>query len=670
MATLEELVVRLKGDIADFQSKMQKAWGIASTYTSKISGSFKKVSSFIGGEASQINSFQAKIAGLAGAAGLVALTKSAFDTAGALNDLSTNTGLSTGFIQEMRYAAKLAGIEQEELNASFLKFSRNIGEAASGNKAFLDQFKQIGVSVRDANGNLKSNQELFLEVSQAIKESGSEAERNAISMSLFGKAGGKFGVLFSEGAAGIEKMRKNAQELGIVIDAELIKKADDAGDAFDTLNTVLTAKVNTTLLKLAPTIVSVSIKLLDLVGIAGAGFQGTLFEDTDAERIEAIKERLTELNAEIAKGPKQALWTQGAANIGRLEEIFEGMKLEVVALEAELSGLESKTKSTAEADKQASQAASEQAAATAKKILETKKLNEALEKRQKLEEDAAKIVGQATGQGKVALIEDELKTLQKAKEQKIGIEEETNKAILEKQNELHAAQREARQMEIESLLERNEQLREIDAAKFETEIEQNAARAEELSAIEEGMEQRKIESKGRLAQANEFFASQEMMTVQDGLTNLTALMQTKNKELFAIGKAAALANAVINTAQGVTKALAQGGILGPALAATVVAAGAVQIAAISAQKLATGIDEVPGVGTADNFPALLQPGERVVPKQTNKDLKAFLANDSKKSSQVVVNISIGTVLGSEESGMMIVDMLNNAIEKNGAKLLV
>ena len=284
--------------------------------------------------------------------------------------------------------------------------------------------------------------------------------------------------------------------------------------------------------------------------------------------------------------------------------------------------------------------------------------------------DASKIVGQATGQWKVAQIEDELKTLQKAKEQKIGIEEETNKAIIVKQNELYEAQREARRMEIDSLLERNEQLKEIDAQKFEAEIEQNAARAEQLSAIEEGMEQKKIESKTRLAEANDFFASQEVMTVQDGLTNLTALMQTKNKELFAIGKAAALANAVINTAKGVTKALAQGGILGPALAATVVAAGAVQIAAISAQKLATGIDEVPGVGTADNFPALLQPGERVVPKQTNKDLKAFLANDGKKSSQVVVNISIGTVLGSEESGMMIVDMLNNAIEKNGAKLLV
>lgn len=662
MATLEELVVKLKGDIADFESKMQKSSKIAEAQTGKIKGSFGKLGSFIGSGLGQLNSFQAQIAGLAGAAGLVALTKSALDSADAIAKLSTNTGFSTGFIQEMTYVAGQAGVAQEELNSSLMKFNRNIGEAATGNKAFLDQFRSIGVNIKDANGNLKSNEQIFMDVSQAIKETGTEAEKGAALMSLFGRSGGKFGALFTDGAAGIDLMRKSARDLGIVIDADLLKNAEKANDAMDTLSKVLMAKVNGTLLQLAPSIVSVSNKLLDLALIVGKGFAGKLFDETDAERIADIEKRIASLNTVIKAGP--SLFS------GVKAEHIEQKKLEVIALEAELNGLKAKTEQVAEADKQASSAANENAVATANKTEQNKKLFKAIEERQKLEEKATKIVGEATGAGKIAQIEDELATLQKAKDQKIGIEEETNKAILAKQNELHEAQREARQMEIEALLERNEQLREIDAQKFATEIEQNAARAEELSAIEEGMEQRKIESKGRLAQANEFFASQEMMTVQDGLTNLTALMQTKNKELFAIGKAAALANAIINTAQGVTKALAQGGILGPALAATVVAAGAVQVATISAQKLATGIDEVPGTGNADNFPALLQPGERVVPKQTNKDLKAFLANDGKQSKSVVVNISIGTVLGSEESGMMIVEMLNNAIEKNGAKLLV
>ena len=57
-----------------------------------------------------------------------------------------------------------------------------------------------------------------------------------------------------------------------------------------------------------------------------------------------------------------------------------------------------------------------------------------------------------------------------------------------------------------------------------------------------------------------------------------------SKEAFQLAKAAAMAEAIINTAQGVTKALAQGGIFGPLLAGIIVAAGAAQIATIASQQ--------------------------------------------------------------------------------------
>jgi len=67
-------------------------------------------------------------------------------------------------------------------------------------------------------------------------------------------------------------------------------------------------------------------------------------------------------------------------------------------------------------------------------------------------------------------------------------------------------------------------------------------------------------------------------------SNLSMLMFSGNQELFRIGQAAALANAFVNVAAGVTEALKLGPILGPALAVSIAAAGGVQIAAISSQK--------------------------------------------------------------------------------------
>jgi hypothetical protein len=120
--------------------------------------------------------------------------------------------------------------------------------------------------------------------------------------------------------------------------------------------------------------------------------------------------------------------------------------------------------------------------------------------------------------------------------------------------------------------------------------------------------------------------------------NMSTLMQTKNKELFEIGRVAAYASAVVNVAEGITKALAFGPILGPILAASVAVAGAVQIATISAQKLAGGMTEVPAGFKGDKYgPVLLDSGERVVSAPQNQDLKAFL-DDQKGGSSFLASI--------------------------------
>ena len=67
--------------------------------------------------------------------------------------------------------------------------------------------------------------------------------------------------------------------------------------------------------------------------------------------------------------------------------------------------------------------------------------------------------------------------------------------------------------------------------------------------------------------------------------NLATLMNAQNRKLFEIGKAAAIAQAIVNTATAVTNALAVPPFpLGLALATTAGVAGAVQIATIQKTK--------------------------------------------------------------------------------------
>jgi hypothetical protein len=153
--------------------------------------------------------------------------------------------------------------------------------------------------------------------------------------------------------------------------------------------------------------------------------------------------------------------------------------------------------------------------------------------------------------------------------------------------------------------------------------------------------------------------------------NLAALQSASSKELFAIGKAAAVAQATIDGYAAIQGAYKQGSIIGgPPLGALFAAAAGVATAAnlakITGASLASGIDSVPGVGTKDNFPAVLAPGERVVPSETNKDLTEFLQSERNRQQPApVFNLNFyGPVWSDKASaGAEIVDAINEAVSR-------
>jgi hypothetical protein len=157
------------------------------------------------------------------------------------------------------------------------------------------------------------------------------------------------------------------------------------------------------------------------------------------------------------------------------------------------------------------------------------------------------------------------------------------------------------------------------------------------------------------------------------LSTIASLASSNNKTLAAIGKAAAITQATIDGYAAVQKALASAPPpFNFALAAAVGLATAANVSKIAGTPLATGIDSVPGIGGADNFPAVLAPGERVVPASTNEDLKAFLSEQNAgPRNQINVNVTMNDVFTSEprEMGLKIVEMINEVAQANGIRVL-
>lgn len=176
--------------------------------------------------------------------------------------------------------------------------------------------------------------------------------------------------------------------------------------------------------------------------------------------------------------------------------------------------------------------------------------------------------------------------------------------------------------------------------------EENRAKKIELISKRNQMlkdEQTRLE-KSRLTgmqQFQDWLASEDVKRASGVFGQISTLQQSKNKELVAIGKAAAIAQITISTAEGVGKAWAMGPILGPIMAPLVIAAGAIQAGKVAGVALAEGgiVRATPG-----GVPAIIGEGgrdEAVIPLDSSGAM-------SRLGGQNVTVVFNGPLMGNEE----------------------
>ena len=170
------------------------------------------------------------IAGL-GVSALAATAKRALDTAGGLGELAEQLGVSTDALQAYQFAAGQAGVSSEQLEAGLSKLTRAIGEAADGNAQAIDAFTRLGIGVLDAGGNVRSTEAVLADIADAIAKVENPAERARIAFEFLGRSGQRMVPLLAGGRDALREMEEQARRTGQVLDAELIKQADEASDA-------------------------------------------------------------------------------------------------------------------------------------------------------------------------------------------------------------------------------------------------------------------------------------------------------------------------------------------------------------------------------------------------------------------------------------------------------
>lgn len=164
---------------------------------------------------------------------ILAVGKSTADYAGDMFDMARSTGMGVESFQKIAYAAKMSGIEAEKVTTSFIKFDKMIVDAAGGNKAYMQTFKDLGIQIKDSAGNLRQPNEIFEDVAEIFHNTKDGAAKTALAVELFGKSGAELIPMLNDGKSGLQAFYAEAERMGLVLSAEAIGKGDAFSDQLE-----------------------------------------------------------------------------------------------------------------------------------------------------------------------------------------------------------------------------------------------------------------------------------------------------------------------------------------------------------------------------------------------------------------------------------------------------
>lgn len=165
---------------------------------------------------------------------------------------SKKLGLSAKTYQELGHAMEASGTNIDSLLTG-MKNMDDYLQGTAGKKA-SDAFAKLGFTPQQL-ASMSSADERLSSILSKLADMDDKSARANIAETLFGKnAGAAMAALLDEGAEGIEKLRKEAQDLGLVMSDENIDAAVKAGDAMANLQASLDALLNNALTPLLPAI--------------------------------------------------------------------------------------------------------------------------------------------------------------------------------------------------------------------------------------------------------------------------------------------------------------------------------------------------------------------------------------------------------------------------------
>lgn len=198
---------RLAGAVGDVRGRLANVVAESKNAISGVTGLVGKLSLAFG----------------AAGGGALALAKATAAAGDKAAKSAQRAGVGITVWQEYAHAASLSDVSEEQLAKGFRSLQDAALKAAGGDKAKMSLLKLAGINPKNAKGEVKNAEELFLELAdsvQKLQDAGQGAKAVNLLTAIAGKQGAQLMPMLAGGAKGLKELRAEAHRLGLVFGKE------------------------------------------------------------------------------------------------------------------------------------------------------------------------------------------------------------------------------------------------------------------------------------------------------------------------------------------------------------------------------------------------------------------------------------------------------------------
>lgn len=314
----QESLNRLQSIFSEFADKMENKAKEVSEKTNKNLTNFQKAEQAFD-KLSKTGSALGKTfkdLGVA-AAGLgtafAAMVKGAIAGADRVDEMSKRLNISAENFSRLDYAAKQSGTSIEAFGASMRVIAQNVSTQS-------DVYQRLGVNIKDASGNFKTQEEILLSTIKALQKLPAGTQKSALAMQALGRNSQQLNEILNMTESEFSALMRRSDELGLTIDGKVADAAATLTDRLDDLRMTFSSALRRAITPMIPALEEITNKFIAM--LQPGGELSNAFEsiaDAGLKLVENVLPLLAKLVATLAD------------NINLLVAAFVGYKTAILA---------------------------------------------------------------------------------------------------------------------------------------------------------------------------------------------------------------------------------------------------------------------------------------------------------------------------------------------------